>query len=75
MNCLITHPLFGSLWLDHCEYVWDDHCRYVVGYAWEEISGFNIPEPGGGEYFPMNFPYTCVRMVDWDSAPPLRIAV
>lgn len=65
MDCLISHPQFGSLWLYDAvpELV---EGRWVVGgQVAEDISGFNIPEPSHfTDWQPMWFPIGCVRKVE-----------
>lgn len=61
IECKITHPLFGTVWLEQCEFGEIDRRWFVSGLAWEKISGFNIPDGGPyGELVPMWFPIGCV---------------
>ena len=62
MNVLITHPAFGSIWLENAEY----QGNYVVGDAWDngDVGSSYMPCDYRGEYSTMNFPRTCIKKVE-----------
>jgi len=63
MDALITHPLFGSLWLSNCRIIEVDGKKIVVGDADDttDVGSPYMPDDYRGQRVAMSFPVSCVR--------------
>jgi len=62
-RALISHPLFGSLWLEECE-ITSDEINGICLDDSDKNSSF-LPYDYSWEYIIMTFPITCIRKTEY----------
>ena len=63
ISVVLTHPQFGTVYLDNAYLVKTPKGDYVVGEAWDDsdVGGYNLPDDYTGQLVTMNFPAGCIR--------------